>query len=319
MQDQSANLSVVEPENPLLPHYVYLLLDPTDGNVPFYVGKGQGMRAFEHVEEVKREMAKNESELEQEQASPDAYEHPKKIRIAKLLALKTPPLALIVARFESAAEAFAVESVLIHLVYGHDNLTNSASGHGSSHMRSLAELKHIQENCQEQNHIPPKDNVDCRAEKDPSLRDGTFRDKKVQDLSAAGAYDLLQNLQNKLSDAGLDWRDFSGAGDRNFDPGESNGQLATIVTIGGIDFRIGFAKTKAIGIVVLNTSNSQTEEARNNLLAIEKAMGANYRLQALVNGGRYARFEKFTKFSEAEIDEVIALLNAFKACCRYSV
>lgn len=42
---------------PLLPYHVYVLIDPRDETI-FYVGKGKGERALNHVTEVKQLTAK---------------------------------------------------------------------------------------------------------------------------------------------------------------------------------------------------------------------------------------------------------------------
>lgn len=49
----------------------------------------------------------------------------------------------VIGRFDSEEEAFAVESILIHWVYGIDNLTNISSGHGASFIMSKDNFCHL--------------------------------------------------------------------------------------------------------------------------------------------------------------------------------
>lgn len=98
-------------------YYVYELLD-NEGKV-FYVGKGMGERAYSHEEEAKidnKETKKLDKIRELEQSG-------NKVKI------------IVIGRYDTEAEAFAVESTLIHWVYGYDNLTNVQSGHGSDTIR----------------------------------------------------------------------------------------------------------------------------------------------------------------------------------------
>lgn len=87
--------------------YVYELVDPRDGSV-FYVGKGQGDRAAEHLRETMR--AEIPSGAKQE-------------RIAAIVALGLRPLIHIADRFDDEHEALDAEADRIAR-YGIENLTN---------------------------------------------------------------------------------------------------------------------------------------------------------------------------------------------------
>lgn len=104
-----------------LGHYVYLLIDPRNGEV-FYVGKGVGGRCFEHdyAEEGARKAA----------------------RFAEIKAAGLEVKVDIIRHgMATKEEAFLVESAVID-VYGIENLTNKVKGHGSIDFgrASLAEL-----------------------------------------------------------------------------------------------------------------------------------------------------------------------------------
>lgn len=99
--------------------YVYELIDPRDQKV-FYVGKGQGNRANEHL-----------------RASADIEGNPiKSAFIDRIRSSNLEPDVRVIGRYELEEQAFAVEATLIHWVYGIGNLTNIQSGHGSSTIRN---------------------------------------------------------------------------------------------------------------------------------------------------------------------------------------
>lgn len=104
-----------------LGHYVYLLVDPRNGEV-FYVGKGVGGRCLEHdyAEEGARKAA----------------------RFAEIKAAGLEVKVDIIRHgMATKEEALLVESSVID-VYGIENLTNKVKGHGSAEFgrASLAEL-----------------------------------------------------------------------------------------------------------------------------------------------------------------------------------
>lgn len=103
----------------LKPFYVYALHDENDHNF-FYIGKGQDARIFQHAKDARR----RKSEKEKDKKILEIEQRGHKVK------------QTVIGRFDSADEAFAVESTLIHWVYGMDNLTNIASGHGASYIRS---------------------------------------------------------------------------------------------------------------------------------------------------------------------------------------
>lgn len=98
---------------PLLPFYVYELRDPRSGRV-FYVGKGTGLRLDHHT-------AGSDDEKRQ--------------RIDEIERAGFTVSRIVIGRFETEAEAYAVESVLIKWVYGFMNLTNKVHGHGGDAVR----------------------------------------------------------------------------------------------------------------------------------------------------------------------------------------
>jgi len=107
----------------LKPYYVYELVDPRDGQV-FYIGKGLGARAFQHELEAKNQSIETE-----------------KTKIIREIENTSMRVAVrVIGRYETEAQAFAVEATLIHWVYGLDNLTNLQGGHGGSTIRAFGEL-----------------------------------------------------------------------------------------------------------------------------------------------------------------------------------
>lgn len=115
-----------EPENEIYEHYVYVLMDPTADDEVFYVGKGSGRRLDAHEKEAESWEPK-EDEEESGNAKID--------RINQITAAGAEVKKLMIGRFRTAEEAFAVEATLMHWVYGRENLTNSAAGHGHQNIR----------------------------------------------------------------------------------------------------------------------------------------------------------------------------------------
>lgn len=103
----------------LLPYYVYLLKDPRSDSI-FYVGKGTGDRANSHLSEA---LKKDDKETE------------KLNMIGEIIRSGLEPKVLVIGRYETESEAFAVEATLIKWVYGFDELTNAIQGHRHKSIR----------------------------------------------------------------------------------------------------------------------------------------------------------------------------------------
>ena len=146
----------IQNKEPLLPYYVYVLLDPLNGNAPFYVGKGTGKRVRQHLQEV---VTKINLEVESTNIQSDLLTKKQKI-IKNIVTSGKFPLEVIIGRYETEDEAFAVEAAFIHFVFGYNNLTNIAHGHGSRLLRTNEEFDHIKLNVQLQEQIPLKPGVD---------------------------------------------------------------------------------------------------------------------------------------------------------------
>lgn len=291
-------------EEPLLPHYVYMLLDPLNGNEPFYVGKGMGTRVSYHVDEVMAQLRDADGG-----AVPDGGSA-KQSRIAEIIRSDTKPLEVILARFETAEEAFAVESIYIHQVLGYDSLTNIASGHGSKFIRTRDQIEHIRQHATDQHSIPRIDGIDQNRVR--GVRDGAFRNEKIQGLTEAGAYDCLSDLQQALTAGGISWRDYTLPGDTAFHPGESNGYLSVIVEIGGLDLNIQFTKTQSLSVNVIFTERTQAAIA--HLDTLSRALGDDYAIGEKKKGGMYAWFHADPRFpaKSGGIGEMVALMQRFQ-------
>lgn len=128
---------------PLNTFYVYALVDPRGEGI-FYVGKGQRERVLHHagqviVEDIFRDRADDE-----DHSNKDAARTEKEQRIAEIKIAGMTVIERVLARFNTEAEAYAVESVLIHWVYGRKQeggvLTNVQAGHNHSHVRRMGNL-----------------------------------------------------------------------------------------------------------------------------------------------------------------------------------
>lgn len=103
----------------LKPYYVYVLMD-TSNNEVFYVGKGQGVRVLDHRKDSLKAES-NSAKFERIRAIQESG--------------KSKVKEMVVGRFATDQEAFAVEATLIHWMYGHKNLTNIVCGHHADTIR----------------------------------------------------------------------------------------------------------------------------------------------------------------------------------------
>ena len=152
----------------LLPYYVYELRDPRNNEV-FYVGKGTADRLDAHTA---------------------GTEDDKRRRIADIEAAGLVVSRIVIGRFETEAEAFAVESVLIKWVYGFANLTNQVHGHRERFIRSW-ELRASTE---------PIPGIDVERRM-PGLRDGSFTAEQRRKIAQHGIVEKLEALRNTLANA----------------------------------------------------------------------------------------------------------------------
>ena len=126
--------------------YVYALADVDDRI--FYVGKGQGNRVFNHVEEV-RLLLKDDPAGLLDAAEDDDVEldgvSPKRRRIAELLRQGSPPTMYVVREGLTPEQALLIEAALISVLDWQLSgaLTNQVSGHGTTHfgLKTVQELE----------------------------------------------------------------------------------------------------------------------------------------------------------------------------------
>lgn len=272
---------------PLLPFYVYVLMDPVTHEV-LYCGKGTGTRVQHHSVEVRRLMNKGEILISE-----------KNKKISEIYSNGNDPLELVIGRFETADEAFAVETTLIKWVYGLEQLTNAVEGHGAEFVRQKGEFRKC-----------PRLDVPAPARSN----DGSYRNKKIEALVKAGAFDLLNSLRNHLVSYGFSVRDFKLKEDKPFDPSASNGYLGLLMRIKKVDFLVTFSKIKRLDLSIANTMFSREPEALQQLSAIHKAKGADFFASSPKNikvkgEGRKRDFSNKPIFSEFEIEKLVSLLH----------
>lgn len=114
--------------------YVYALADTEDKI--FYIGKGQGNRVFEHVNEVRRLPAAAQAKLLDATEDDDSDVEGmslKQQRIADILRAGREPAMYIIREGLTDEQAFLIEAVLISVLDWQLQgvLTNQASGHGA--------------------------------------------------------------------------------------------------------------------------------------------------------------------------------------------
>jgi len=151
--------------------YVYLLYD-TETKTPFYVGKGQGFRIDQHERDT----------------------DPNREKAEKFLALNAGRRLgkRVIGRYETEAEAFAVEATLIKWVYGLRNLTNRIHGRHHELIRSIGHFDEL-----------PGIDVERRI----TAADGTFTEKQLGAIRANFVLEKLGYLSevatNTLAQMGM--------------------------------------------------------------------------------------------------------------------
>lgn len=142
MTRQLAGLETID--IPLWEFYVYALIDPRSASV-FYVGKGQRERVLHHAGQVVVEGAFRDSADNKDHSSDGAARTEKELQIAEIKIAGLTVIERVLARFNTEQEAYAVESVLIHWVYGRKQeggvLTNVQAGRSHSHVRRKGNLE----------------------------------------------------------------------------------------------------------------------------------------------------------------------------------
>jgi len=136
-------------------YYVYALIDSRFQEEPtlgiFYIGKGTNKRVLEHVRSVNSMTESYELNEDinsigdsKEKTADDADETLKVKRIKEIHETGAKVIECILGRFDTAAEAFAVEAVLIDWVYGRSKLggilTNIQAGRYSQHIRNKGDM-----------------------------------------------------------------------------------------------------------------------------------------------------------------------------------
>ena len=170
----------------LLPYYVYELRDPRNNEL-FYVGKGTRNRVKQHDAPDK-----------------DADGTDKEKRIAEIRAAGFADcIRLVIGRYRSEDEAFAVESTLIKWIYGRDNLANIVAGHRDRFIRS-----HKQRDSWTPSLHPayePVPQIDVPTRK-TGMRDGDYTQAQIQrsiDNAVEAKLDTLREfLSTRIGDLG---------------------------------------------------------------------------------------------------------------------
>jgi hypothetical protein len=112
-------------------HYVYALVDPTANNQPFYIGKGTLERILAHF----RSGVERQEVLDSFNAEP-IVDRPQIIAELFNKQYTHEHIARIIATNLTERSAFAIESILLKLVYGHLSLANLQGGHHAERFRA---------------------------------------------------------------------------------------------------------------------------------------------------------------------------------------
>ena len=163
----------------LLPYYVYELRDPRNNDV-FYVGKGTRNRANHH-----------------DVPDADADGTEKERRIAEIRESGySDCIRLVIGRYRTEEEAFAVEATLIKWIYGRDNLTNLVAGHRDEFIRSNQQRASWETS--KNPAYEPIPQIDL-PKRETGIRDGVFTDAQKQQAIDNAVEEKLSSLQVFLS------------------------------------------------------------------------------------------------------------------------
>lgn len=132
-----------------LKYYVYALVDPTNNNQIFYIGKGKGNRIFQHLKSAENdEEVKKDEEFKVDAITKRKYQ--KLQRIRNIINNKKEPGHFIIRYGLTSEHALIVESVLIDL-FQHkfkdisfdnlDGLDNLINGYDSQGVISVEQLE----------------------------------------------------------------------------------------------------------------------------------------------------------------------------------
>lgn len=163
--------------SPEYPYYVYVYMDPLHDDEVFYVGKGSGGRIDAHMSQLS-----------------DKHNTEKQKRIQAIVAGGEQPLRLIVGRYKTEKEAFAVEATMIHWVYGKSSLTNISSGHNHLHIREIGNHERI---------VP---RLEIQRERERA-NDGLYTKRIDDSRHKYGIPAKLSDLQASMVKAGYSFQD----------------------------------------------------------------------------------------------------------------
>lgn len=126
-------------------YYVYVLIDPIEGNRVFYVGAGTGRRPHGHILEAKKSVigASTEIVLDEESHVEDDKEKIQKIRGLQAAGRSHVDIVRVVARELSYPLSRTVESYLIKFAYGLLNLTNRVAGAHAERFRAHGDWENM--------------------------------------------------------------------------------------------------------------------------------------------------------------------------------
>jgi hypothetical protein len=156
-----------EPLGNLKTYFVYELIDPRDNKV-FYVGKGKNRREDDHKSGDKD--LKEQKIRDIEEAGNDVKR-------------------ILIGRYDTQEEAFAVETTLIKWVYGYDNLKNIDPGRYHAFVRS-----HYQKIAAEYPHITGID-----RERTLSVNTGEYTQGQIQQIHDNNIFEKLESIKQYLS------------------------------------------------------------------------------------------------------------------------
>jgi len=176
----------------LLPYYVYELRDPRN-NRTFYVGKGKNHRIFQH-------RPAGQTDSDNDDVCNPQEESRKQALIREIQdECQRDCHRVVIGRFETEAEAFAVEASLIKWVYGIDNLTNSVHGHRHKNIRDHRQQGEMFDLEEKNQCYPSEPGLDV-PKRVPGERDmsGKYTEEQRRKIADNAIFEKLEALRDEL-------------------------------------------------------------------------------------------------------------------------